>query len=157
MDSATACILLVLLPFVGVPIAAFSISRPGNQKWFEHLDRPRWGPTVKLFPVFWTVVYACIGYASCRYYDNDGETVGWIVYAIHLALNWCWPPIFWILKNRQLAYMELVILFIAAVVNTGLFWKVDLVAGLLLIPDLLWLIWLLALSYFIYINNNDLL
>jgi len=154
MNFRIACALFILLPFVGVPIAIYCTTRKGNKEWYKKLNKPAWAPPEILFAVAWIVVYACIGYSSCRFYDNDGGIEGWIVYGLHLVLNWVWPPIFWIMKNFKLAYIEIAILFIVAIANAVVFGAVDHVAGLLFIPDLLWLIWLVAFAHSIYVRNS---
>jgi len=151
--STIACILLVILPYLGVPIAAYFTTRPANEAWYDTLSKPSWAPPKWTYPVVWTIIYGAIGVASYIVWEHDGGAGAWVIYALQLLLNWPWPAIFFGLKDLKLALLEIVLLFVACVVCGIVFGFIDYVALVLFIPYWLWMMWLLPTSYSIWKRN----
>lgn len=61
--------------------------------WYERL-RPSWTPPAALFPVVWTLLYACLGAALflALCYGLGRATLA--LFAVNLALNAAWSPLF---------------------------------------------------------------
>ena len=88
-----------------------------------------------------------MGYASYLVWRDGGDATCLSLYAVQLALNWAWPPIFFGLHNAkvscnidksphlsQAAFYEICLLWVA-VAATGLkFYSVNPVAGLVFLP-----------------------
>ena len=60
------------------------------------------------------------------------------VYALQLALNLVWSFVFFGAQALGAALAEILVLLAAIVANVWLFWRVDRVAGLLLVPYAAW-------------------
>lgn len=98
--------LAVLIPNVGGWINGI-LAKDGITNWYETLKFPSFRPPNWVFGPVWTILYIGMGYASYLVY-RDGEglrgpaAVPLIIYAVQLALNFAWTPIFFInhdLKN----------------------------------------------------------
>lgn len=61
--------------------------------WYARL-KPRWTPPAVVFPIVWTVLYACIGAALflAMRYGLGRLTI--VLFAANLALNAAWSPLF---------------------------------------------------------------
>jgi len=151
--SVIACIFLVLLPFVGAPIAAYFTTRPENEKWYDKLTQPKWAPPKWLYPVAWTIIYGCIGVASYIVWEHEAGAGAWVIYALQLLLNWPWPAIFFGLKDLKLAFLDIALLFLACILNGIVFGTIDYVALLLFIPYWLWMSVLVPTTYFVWKHN----
>lgn len=115
-------------------------SGPENP-WFAALAKPGVYPPPQTFGIVWSVLYAMMGVAlalviSARGARGRGAAV--IVFAIQLVLNLAWSPIFFAYHSMSGALIVLALLDIAIIVTLVLFWRVRRLAGLLLVPYLLW-------------------
>ena len=69
---------------------------------YKHLKKPSWQPPNWLFGPVWTALYAMMGVASWLVWQNAGGAVPLSLYAVQLALNLAWTPLFF--KEHQLTY-----------------------------------------------------
>lgn len=119
-------------------------------------------PLLKLFQVFfpaWTTLYISIGIASFVIWHKGGGFCGkaknpLIFYAIQLILNWIWTPIFFGLQSLGGAFIEIVILWVAVVITTILFMRVNILGGILMLPYLAWITFAAVLNYSLYDLNK---
>jgi tryptophan-rich sensory protein len=58
--------------------------------------------------------------------------------AVQLLLNAAWSAIFFGLRRPDLAFAELVVFWVAILVTVVLFWPLQRIAALLLLPYLAW-------------------
>ena len=131
--------------------------------WYDSLQKPSWTPRNWVFPVVWTILYLCIAYAAMRVAgvavtaDATGGAaaagttplpgsavlagnVGGLVGsgALQIAFNTLWTPVFFGLHRIRAAMVVMVGLWLSVAATTWSFFGVDLIAGLLFLPDLLW-------------------
>lgn len=114
-----------------------------DTQYFKQVRRPSWTPPAAAFGPVWTVLYLMMGLAVARVYDSTDTTLFWI----QLALNLAWTPVFFTLRRPDLAFLVIVLLLVLASWTAYEFWRVDTVAGLLLVPYCLWLVVATALNY----------
>ncbi len=136
MDTTS---LLALGGFVAVNfLAALSgaLFRPGE--WYERLNKPWWRPPNWLFGPAWTVLYCMIATAGWLVWRVDG--FGWpiVVYLVSLAFNAGWSAVFFGMRRPDLAFGELVLLWLSIAATILVFWPVRQDAALLLVPYLGW-------------------
>lgn len=134
---------LVTVPtllLLGLLSGKFAGSGPENP-WFAALVKPDVYPPPQTFGIVWSILYAMMGVAlalvlSARGARGRGSAV--IVFAVQLVLNLAWSPIFFAFHSMSSALIVLAILDIAIIATIVLFWRVRMLAGLLLVPYLLW-------------------
>ena len=76
------------------------------------------------------------------------------MFAIQLGLNAAWSWLFFGLQRPDLAFLELVLLWLAIGATLILFWRVDRVAGALLVPYLRWVSFAGALNLAYYPDDQ---
>ncbi|KAK9817195.1 hypothetical protein WJX72_010895 [[Myrmecia] bisecta] len=150
-----------LAGFISVPVTCGLLVWLINQhepSWHKRLKRPNWQPPSWLSGGVWVLLYAMMGLASYKVWTHGGleaqrQPLVW--YSVQLITNVAWHPILDALLAKQLgATFFLSSAFIAVVVTTMIeFWKADLVAGVLLLPYVIWLTWLAAVNYSIWRLN----
>ena len=69
---------------------------------YKTLKKPSWQPPNWLFGPVWTALYAMMGVASWMVWQKAGGAVPLSLYAVQLALNLAWTPLFF--KKHQLTY-----------------------------------------------------
>ncbi|XP_014271707.1 translocator protein [Halyomorpha halys] len=111
--------------------------------WYQGLKKSDLVPPNWVFPVAWTVLYLAIGLASFLIwnsnYNGSGKSFALILYTAQVLLNWAWTPIFFGAHQVLGALIDLLALFVVSAACTITFFRVNLGAGFLMIPYVLWL------------------
>ena len=68
----------------------------------------------------------------------SGARAGTVAYSAQLALNLAWSFLFFGGRMIGIALAEIVLLLVAIGFNTVLFWRIDRLAGWLLVPYAAW-------------------
>lgn len=129
----------------------------GSMELFAVLKQPPLSPPAWLFPVAWTILYILMGLASCRVLSStapreDIRTALWL-YGIQLAVNFVWPILFFNGQWFLIAFLWLMLLWILIIVTTVKFYRIDRMAGDLLLPYLLWTTFAAYLNLGIFVLN----
>ena len=154
MDASAV---LALLGFVAACLLAAltgAFFRPGE--WYERLKKPSWRPPNRAFAPVWTVLYLMIavsGWLVWREAGLAGAALPLAVYALQLAFNAAWTPLFFGLHRPDLGFVDIVLLWFSIVVTTVLFVPVHIGAALLLIPYVVWVTFAAALNFSIWRLN----
>lgn len=124
------------------------VGSAGATDFYAELVKPWWAPPAWLFGPAWTVLYALMAVAAARVArtTGPGRRVALAAWWTQLVLNVGWTWCFFVLRNGRLAVAEAVLLWLAVVVSAGLAWRVDRVAGLLLVPYAAWVSYAVALT-----------
>ncbi len=110
--------------------------------WFAALLKPELYPPPQAFPITWTILYVLMGLAAAMIavaWGANGRRVALMLFAVQLALNLAWSPLFFGMHQIRWALVLLVALDLAALTTAAAFWRVRRTAGVLLLPYLLWL------------------
>ena len=118
--------------------------------WYESLDKPRWTPPDWLFPVAWTLLYISIAVAAARVAVLDGNAHAMAFWAMQIAFNALWSPVFFGLRRVGGALVVFVGLWIAVTGTLVTFWPLDRTAGLLIAPYFVWVSYAGALNFSIW-------
>ncbi len=110
--------------------------------WYMALAKPAMTPPGWAFPVAWTTLYILMGLALAIVIHARGSR--WrgpaiAAFAVQLALNLAWTPLFFGAHQVTNALYLLIAIFVAALATTVLFARVRKVAAWLLVPYLAWL------------------
>lgn len=130
------------------------VLRPGA--WYRQLAKPPWRPPDWLFGPVWFVLYISIavsGWFVWREAGFDGAASALAVYGIHLLLNGLWSVIFFGLRRPDLAFMEIICLWVSILATIAMFFSVNETAAYILIPYLCWVTFAAALNFRIWRLN----
>ncbi len=114
--------------------------------WYRQLAKPTWTPPNWLFPLAWTVLYLVLAYAAARVAGLEGAGLALAFWALQIALNTLWSPVFFGLHRLRAALVVLICLWLAVLGTVLSFWALDPVAGLILVPYLIWVSYAGALN-----------
>ena len=133
-----------------------AVTRMSVHDWYQELNKPQFTPPDWVFAPVWITLYLFIAVSGWRVWwrvRNHDRCVAMTAFGIQLALNLAWSLIFFGARSIGWAAIELMILWTAIALNLCLFWKIDRLAGSLLIPYFFWTSFALALNISIYVNN----
>jgi tryptophan-rich sensory protein len=123
--------------------------------WYERLNKPSWTPPNWLFPVAWTTLYLCMAAAGARAAISPDNGLAMALWALQIALNGLWTPVFFGLRNMRLGLIVLMALWVSVAASMAALWMVDWVAGLLFAPYLVWVTVAGALNLSVIRLNPD--
>ncbi|RFC62903.1 tryptophan-rich sensory protein [Fulvimarina endophytica] len=152
MFTGSVMSFLAFLAIVLVVASSGAVFKPGP--WYQRLEKPSWTPPNWAFPTVWSVLYLFIAIAGWRVYEADGlVALPFLVYGVQLVLNAAWSAFFFGARRADLAFGDVVLLWLTVVANIVLFLPIDLVAGLLLVPYLVWVTAAACLNYSVWQRN----
>ena len=146
----------VLLPFVAAALGAQSTD-PG---YYAALARPDWAPPAWVFGPVWTLLYALMAVAAWLVWRSHrlGDARGALVlYLVQLASNALWSWIFFSWHRGDLAFLEVVILWLLILGTLVLFARRSRTAAVLLVPYLAWVTFAAVLTWVLWQRNPSLL
>lgn len=147
-------LLLCLAIPLGVGALAGILTKDSMMQ-FSLLNKPPLSPPGWLFPVVWTILFLLMGLASYLVSRSDSaqKRPALILYAIQLIVNFFWSIFFFNFEWYLFSFFWLVLLWVLILLTIRAFWRVSPVAGILLIPYLLWVTFAGYLNLAIYLLN----
>jgi translocator protein len=136
----------------GAAAATGAMFQPGA--WYRGLNKPSWTPPDWLFPVAWTTLYLCMSWAAMRVAGLPGTGQALALWSVQIALNTLWTPVFFGLQRMGAGLVVLTFLWLAVAATTVAFWGHDWVAGLLMVPYLVWVSVAGALNHAVWSMNR---
>lgn len=148
MDWGLFAIFLASCVAAGTTGAAF---KPGD--WYAALQKPVWTPPDWAFPVVWTTLYLLMSYSAMRVALLPGAGMALALWGLQLALNTLWTPIFFGLRRMREGFLVILALWVAVAGTVWSFGQVDGLAGVLMLPYLLWVSIAAALNFSVWRMN----
>jgi len=149
--SSLAAFLLVV-----VITAAISGSFEAGEWWHVTLQRPDWTPSNWAWGPIWSAYYVLTAAAMWTvwitiHHSRMGSLIWWLL-QIALVLIWAW--LFFGLNRIGWAMLELVLLMGVTVFCIKAFSKASGLAAVLLMPGLVWLIFLWCWNIAVWLANG---
>ncbi|GAB4193026.1 MAG: tryptophan-rich sensory protein [Calditrichia bacterium] len=137
--------------------AGFIGSQFSPDHWYEALNKPTWNPPNYIFGPVWTMLYILMGISAWlvwRKYKLSGASIAFVFFFFQLILNTLWSYLFFGLHRPDLAFMEIIVLWIAILVTLISFYKLHKTAALLLLPYLGWVTFAAVLNFTLWQLNG---
>ena len=126
---------------------------PGS--WYRSLAKPSWTPPNWVFPVTWMVLYVCMAAAGARAAVLPDNGVAMALWALQIAFNSLWTPVFFGLRRIRMGMAVIVVLWLTVFAAMLALWQVDTIAGLLFVPYLGWVTIAAALNASVWNLNRE--
>ena len=126
------------------------------KEWYYKLKKSKYTPPSWIFGIVWPILYICMAISFILILQNEKckKLCDPLLYfIIQLLFNLIWTTIFFKLKNTKLAVLDLILIIIFTLITIQQFYKISLLATILLIPYLVWLCFALYLNLYIAFNN----
>lgn len=131
---------------------------PAIGGWYKELIKPSFNPPNWLFGPAWTILFALMGVSFYLVYEkglkNKKVREAIYVFIAQFIFNIAWSFIFFGARLPRLALFEIIIMWGLILLTILKFYKVSKLAGLLLIPYLLWVSFATFLNYTVVVLNN---
>ena len=125
--------------------------------WYAELHKPAFAPPNWLFGPVWIILYLLMGISLYLIWNKGLDSmegkVAIALFAIQLALNAAWSPIFFGLHALKLSFYVILTMWAFIAVTIVRFHSISKPAAYLLIPYIGWVSIATILNYFIMILN----
>lgn len=115
---------------------------PAIPTWYASLKKPAFTPPNWLFAPVWTTLFLLMGIALFLIWrkgiESHGVKMALIIFLIQLALNILWSVAFFGMRSPLNGLIVIVLLWIAILLTIVHFYKLSSIAGILLVPYILW-------------------
>lgn len=152
--SLAALALCVILCFGVAGLGGYWTSL-GLGPWYDVLRKPRWTPPNWVFGPVWSALYTMMAVAAWRVWRARGSGQGGALalFGLQLALNLAWSGLFFGLRSPGAGVVAIAALWMAIAATLVAFRRLDRVAGMLMVPYLLWVTYASALNVAIWHLN----
>ena len=139
---------------LGTGIVSSFLSGAGMEQ-YKALYQPPLAPPGWVFPVVWTILYILMGVAAWLVYETGKKESrqALALYGIQLVLNGVWSILFFGLQAYFLAFAWLLLLWLFIYLTIKQFLQVNRLAGILMLPYLIWVTFAGYLNLAIALNT----
>jgi tryptophan-rich sensory protein len=134
-----------------------AITRTSVSGWYQGLSKPWFNPPDWVFAPVWMSLFILMGVSAWLVWRRPGFRRGRVplaLFGMQLALNLAWSGLFFGIRSVGWALVEILALWIALLLTLISFYRVNMAAGLLLVPYLLWSSFAIALNASIWWLNR---
>jgi len=154
------------LGLVGWLVVSFVASGVGAiasiqaKSFYSQLIQPEWAPPPGIFGPVWTTLYTLMGISAWLVWRSAGfraNRLALSLFLLQLAFNALWSWLFFAWHLGALALADVIVLWILIVATLASFWRVRPIAGVLLVPYLLWVSFASVLNFSLWQLNPQIL
>jgi tryptophan-rich sensory protein len=146
---SAALVVSLLVCFAAAGLGGLATSTSVGD-WYPGLNKPPFNPPAWLFAPVWNLLFALMAVAAWRIYDRVPAGVirraALTLFGLQLLANVLWSVLFFGLRQPGGALIEILLLEALIVATTIVFWRLDRIAGALLVPYTLWVAFAIALN-----------
>jgi len=156
LKTVIGALVAIAIPLAIGGLAAFLTQN--SSTFYAALQKPPLSPPGSIFPYIWTVLYILIGISSYivyrRGFSNAFVRDALSYYAASLIFNFLWPIVFFRFEMLFGAFWVLLLLWLATGIATAKFYRINHVAGLLMLPYWLWITYAGYLNLGVWLLNR---
>ena len=152
MSFSSVLPLFVFLVIAFAVASSGAIFKPGA--WYRALDKPSWTPPNWAFPVVWSVLFVLIAVSGWLVWREVGvATSAFVLYAVQYGLNGLWSYLFFGRRRPDLAFFDIVALWLSIVATIFAFAPISATAAWLLVPYAAWVTIAGCLNFSVWRRN----
>lgn len=156
MKSLASKMIICCVLITGLGLLSGLMTTPEIQGWYAGLHKPSWNPPNWLFGPVWTTLYILMGISAALIWHSTHpkKQQALLIFGVQFLLNLAWTFIFFNQHQLQLAFIEIMALWIMIIFNIIVFYRIHKTAGLLLVPYLAWVSFAAFLNFTIMQLNS---
>lgn len=150
-----------LIVALAIPLAVGGISAALSAKGmasYGDMEKPPLSPPAWVFSVAWTILYLMMGFAFyCVWVaeaDTKKKTMALVLFGVQLVMNFMWSIVFFRWEFYLVAFVWLMIMWCMVILTAIRFFRINRLAGLMLIPYILWLTFAAYLNLGAYVLSH---
>jgi len=146
---------LSVLPVVAAVLLGQVATFPNLAPWYAGLAKPSFNPPNWIFGPVWFALYALMAVAVWRIIGTSApqKRAALILFFVQLAFNAAWSWLFFGLHAPLLGLCDIVPQWLLVVATMLVFWRIDRLAGLCLLPLTFWVAFASLLNFEIWRLN----
>ena len=144
--------LILLVTFLASGIGSF-VTSSFKEPWYSEILLPSFNPPSWVFGPVWTTLYIFMSIAAWSAWKQTSDKKILKIYFIHLFFNSMWSVIFFGFHQIFVALIDLGIILIFIIWLMRIYYHVNRISFLLMIPYLLWSSYALMLNVAIFYLN----
>ncbi len=144
--------LILLVTFAASGIGSF-VTSSFKEPWYSEIILPSFNPPSWVFGPVWTTLYIFMSVAAWSAWEKTSDKKILKIYFIHLFFNSIWSVIFFGFHQIFIALIDLGIILIFIIWLMRIYYQVNKISFLLMIPYLLWCSYALILNGTIFYLN----
>ena len=121
--------------------------------WYDILIKPPLVPPDYIFIIVWSVLYIlmAMSFVIILTKKYKAKKIAIVIFIVQFLLNIIWSPLFFGINRIDLAFVDIILLWISILFMFFVFYKNSKIAAFLQIPYFLWV------SFAVYLNFGFLL
>ncbi len=144
--------LILIITFLASGIGSF-VTSSFKEPWYSEILLPSFNPPSWVFGPVWTTLYIFMSIAAWSAWKQTSDKKILQIYFIHLFFNSMWSVIFFGFHQIFVALIDLGIILIFIIWLMRIYYHVNRISFLLMIPYLLWSSYALILNGAIFYLN----
>ncbi len=124
-----------------------------SSAWYHALNQSPLRPPNFIFGIVWPILYTLIAYSGWLIWSAPRTPALKRLYIGQMLLNWSWMHVFFIYRMTGLALLSLMAMVVIVAALIVACWRTVRMAGMVLIPYFLWLVFALHLNWYIWMHN----
>ena len=144
--------LILLVTFLASGVGSF-VTSSFKEPWYSEILLPTFNPPSWVFGPVWTTLYILMSLAAWLAWKQTSDKKILQIYFIHLFFNSLWSIIFFGFHQIFIALIDLGIIIIFIIWLMKIYYQVNKISFLLMIPYLLWSSYALMLNVAIFYLN----
>ena len=144
--------LILLVTFAASGIGGF-VTSSFKEPWYSEIILPTFNPPSWVFGPVWTTLYILMSVALWIVWNNSSDKKVLQVYFFHLFFNAIWSVIFFGFHQVLIALIDLIIILAFIIWLMKIYYQINKISFVLMIPYLLWSSYALILNTTIFYLN----
>ncbi len=124
--------------------------------WYNNLTKPFLNPPGWIFSPVWIILYGTLLTSLIIYtivITKEKKFFGYVIFVVHMIFNLLWSPVFFILHKINMALAIVIVMDITVLFLIKKFLSVSKIAGLILLPYAIWIMFATYLNWQIVMLN----
>ena len=146
---------IVICQLAGIVGSLFTT--PAISTWYVTIQKPSFTPPNWLFGPIWITLFTLMGISLYLVWKKDLKNKdvksSLFIFFVQLVLNSLWSILFFGLRSPFYAFIEIIILWVAIAITIIKCYKISKMAGLILLPYIVWVSIALTLNFYVLILN----
>ena len=144
--------IILLVTFLASGIGSF-VTSSFKEPWYSEILLPSFNPPSWVFGPVWTALYILMSVAVWVAWKKTSDKKILQLYFVHMFFNSIWSVIFFGFHQIFIALIDLGIILIFIIWLMKIYYQVDKISFLLMMPYLLWSFYALILNGAIFYLN----